>query len=98
MITGTGENKQSTPNFTGKDAGKMKSDHSSVTGGIKAKVTGKPMVGIGFTANYAAAVEENNDPKQWKRPGSGRAFLQSSITRNKAKVLAVIASTGKIRK
>ena len=97
MVTGLGSNKEPSPQFKGDDVGKLKSDHSSVVGKSLAKTAGKSLVVLGFSANYAAAVEENKDPKKWNRPGSGRAFLQSSINRNKAKILAVIATSAKIK-
>lgn len=97
MVTGLGKNTEPSPTFEGKEKGKLKADHSSVIGKQLTKAAGKLLVIFGFTANYAAAVEENNDPKVWNRPGSGRAFLQSSIKRNQGKVLAIIAKTSKIK-
>ena len=97
MVTGLGKNTEPAPSFEGEEKGKLKADHSSVVGKQLTKAAGKSLVIFGFSANYAAAVEENNDPKVWNRPGSGRAFMQSSIKRNQGKVLKTIAQTAKIK-
>ena len=97
MVTGLGSNKEPTPQFKGDDVSELKSGHSSVVGKQLAKAAGKPLVILGFSANYAAAVEENNDPKAWNRPGSGPHFMRDSIKRNKPKILAVIAASAKIK-
>lgn len=97
MVTGLGKNTEPSPTFKGDKKGELKTDHTSVVSKQKAIAAGKSLVILGFTANYAAATEENNDPKVWNRPGSGRAYLQSSIKRNQGKVLGVIAQTGKIK-
>ncbi len=96
-VTGFGKAANTSPGFKGDDAAQMGSDHSSVLSKSAAKVAGKMLVIFGFSANYSAAVEENNDPKVWSRKGSGRAFMQSSISRNKGMVLQIIAREAKIK-
>jgi hypothetical protein len=97
IVTATGKNKSSSPSFKGDKAGEMGGDHSSVVSKQKGKAVGKPIVIFGFSANYAAAVEENNDPKEWKRLGSGPHFLRDSIKRNSVKAAAIISKRAKIK-
>lgn len=54
-----------------------------------------PFVLMGFTASYALFVHEMNW-RQGKRPGSGPKFFEASISRNKDKVLAAIATSCRI--
>lgn len=96
-VTGFGKATNKSPGFKGDDAAQMGSDHSSVVSKSAAKVTGRTLVIFGFSANYAAAVEENNSPKHWNRKGSGRAFMQSAISRNKSMILQIIAREAKVR-
>lgn len=99
IVSALGNKGVSTSGFKGKDKGEMKAQHSSVTSKLQTKVSGspEPLVAFGLSANYAAAVEENKDPKVWNREGSGRAFMQSSIKRNQGKVLLEIAKTSEIK-
>ena len=83
--------------FKGDKSAKLSSSHASVINNEKAKITGKaPKVTLGYTANYAAAVHENVEAKNWNRPGSGAKFLENAISRNKKEILASVAKKAKI--
>jgi len=57
-----------------------------------------PVVLMAFTASYAWFVHEMIGKKiKWNREGSGPKFLEASIKRNTAKVLAVIREEAMIK-
>jgi len=75
---------------TGDDSG---SASSLIKGGKK----GKPIVALGFTANYAVVVHEDiENQKNWNRPGSGPKFLEAALERNKLKIVETIAKNIKL--
>ena len=96
IVAGFGPSPRTSGGFKGPEASKMSADHSSVKGGAKAKVTGKPMIGFGFSAYYANIVHEEMTPKNWQRPGSGPLFLERSVTRNYSAILMAIANSARL--
>lgn len=69
-------------------------DSGSAVQLIKGK---KPVVAIGFTANYAVIVHEDTETtKNWNRPGSGPKFMEAALERNKRKIVEIIAKNVKI--
>lgn len=80
-------------NFRGGVPG-MASDHKSVISNAKTKasVAGHLIVILGFSANYARAVEESRRFKKGKRPGSGPRFFESSLNRNSGLVVQIVAT------
>lgn len=58
----------------------------------------KRNVVFGFTANYAAKVHFSSLERNWRRPGSGPLFFSAALTRNRSKILSIIAENAKIRK
>ena len=57
----------------------------------------KPIVAIGFAANYAVIVHEDMETKKnWNRPGSGPKFMEAALERNKIKILETIAKNVKL--
>lgn len=58
ILTGEKVVEGGAPQFEGKEAGNMSSDHSSSLSSSTALATGKPVVVMGFSANYAVAVHE----------------------------------------
>jgi hypothetical protein len=88
--------------FKGKNANKILSDHNDAImegQGIiramdkKGKIRGLMM---GYTANYAFWVHENIGAN-FKRPGAGPKWFESSVKRNTAKVLQAVRDTAKIK-
>jgi len=92
------------PNFKGDDAAAASHDHSKLIGesSAKAKASIHPLVIMGFSASYAAAVHERMTSSSgkainWSRPGSGPKFFESALTRNRGKILKIIARHAKIK-
>jgi len=56
---------------------------------------GQPLVTMGFSASYAAAVEKSKRFKQGKRPNSGPRFFESSLDRNHKNIIRIIAANAK---
>ena len=57
----------------------------------------RPIVAIGFTANYAVIVHEDMETKKnWNRPGSGPKFMEAALERNKIKIVETIAKNVKL--
>lgn len=81
--------------FKGDDADKLSFDHDAAIQSAKAEVGSKLMVMFGFSANYATWAHEAVDYK-FKRPGSGAKFMESSIARNKDKILQELKKSVKI--
>lgn len=81
-------------NFKGDAPPGMSSDHASVVAGARSKaaVISHPIVILGFSANYARAVEESERFKEGKRPGSGPRFFESSLKRNSGLIVKIIAT------
>lgn len=92
--TNTGSEK--TGKFKGNKAGEMSSGHRSVISKQKSKVSNKPALAFGFSANYAAPVH-NAKGKKFKRTGSGANFLSSSIESNKGTIIKIIKEEARIR-
>lgn len=98
----TRQTTQSNPAFTGADASKMNSDHSSAVAEMQGKAGGsqKPILLMGFSARYATAVHEGLTKKggkmKFKRPGSGAKFFESAIDRNKKAMVEAI--NGELKK
>ena len=98
ITTGTGaKNMTGSPAFNGDKAGAMSSDHRGVVGSASGKAAGKPLVIIGFSANYAGFVHERKGVKYWNRPGSGAGFLENAITRNRKTIIQEIKKSAKIK-
>jgi len=88
------------PNFKGRNAEKMASEHSTVktvvVGRAQAKSQKGPVVAFGFSANYAVYVHEMYGA-HFRRPGAGAGFFVASIKRNKGKILNAIKENAKVR-
>lgn len=57
-----------------------------------------PLLIMGYTSNYAAAVHENMDPDvTWSRPQSGPKFFEQAIARNVGPILRVIREEAQVR-
>lgn len=80
------------PAFIGPDASKMGSEHVKTMAEAQAMcaAVNKPVLIMGFTANYALWVHEMLGNINWSRPNSGPEFFLKSLERNKQKILAVI--------
>jgi hypothetical protein len=98
--------------FEGKDAAKMTAQHSSTTANMAALARAKggknkPLIILGFSANYAAFVHENvgatSVPKYLsgkdvtRRPGSGPKFFESAINNHEKEILDMIKHEAKIK-
>jgi len=90
----TGKN----PRFKGEGSGKLSANHNLEIAAAKAVLTKRKMIAvrIGFSASYAIFVHEAVGI-EFRRPGSGAKFLESSL-KNKAKEgLSIIRSEARIR-
>lgn len=80
--------------FTGDDAGRMSADHSTVvskaSGQVKSSLKNRPILILGYSAHYAAAVHEAAGKKEWKRGGSGPKYLETSLENNKRTIIQAI--------
>jgi hypothetical protein len=90
------------PEFKGKDAGKMHTQHSSVVPNMQALATAKgnknkPLLIMGFSANYATFVHENVGAN-FQRPGAGAKFFESAIKNHEGEILGVIKKEAKTKK
>lgn len=81
--------------FRGEDADQLSFDHEAVKQWAKTQVGSKLIIMFGFSANYATWAHEAVDYK-FKRPGSGAKFMESSINRNKDRILQEIKKSVKI--
>lgn len=105
VTTGYGNMAADSGNFKGKQAGEMSQDHSRViskaSGQAKAvRQTNNPILIMGFSANYAAAVHERTTGKkgkkiEFKKEGSGPNFFGAALNRNKATIITLIAKNAK---
>jgi hypothetical protein len=83
--------------FTGKDAGQLRADHSEALASAKTMLSAnRPSLVMGFSANYSAAVHEYPENLNWNRPGSGPKFFEKALERNKTKILQTIGGTLKL--
>ena len=80
-------------NFKGGEAG-MFSDHKAAISSSQSKASsaGHPVVILGFSANYARAVEESKRFKKGKRPQSGPRFFERALDRNKNIIVQIVAT------
>ena len=92
-VTGTGQDVGGTPQFIGE--ADHEADHAAAKNMVQAKVIGKPMVGMGFSAVYASAVHENTTAKR-QRPGSGGKFFESALKRDHATILKIVSEDMKL--
>lgn len=112
MVTSTGVPPQANAiqsgSFKGPDASVLSSNHAKVIKEQQAKLVGlnKPILILGFTANYSIFVHENLEAKFYRpdapkgkkgRPGSGAKFLEYALQRNQQKILDIIAKEAKIK-
>lgn len=80
---------EKTPPLIPVDTGNLRASWFTTPGYI----AGRPIVKMGFTANYALLVHEAVGKNiKWGRPGSGPKFFESSLKRNKATILRIIAT------
>ena len=84
-------------NFKGKNKGELAANHGKVAGEAKTKtkLAGRPLLIMGFTANYAQKVHEY-EARSPNRPGSGPYFFSSALERNEATLLAILKGTMKL--
>ena len=96
--------------WKGKEAGKMKGEHSISISKFKTVVSGikDPSMIMGFSANYAIYVHERIrgaswgekmsvlDVK-WSKEGSGAKFFEQALNRNEKAILLVLAANTKIK-
>lgn len=75
------------PSFSGEEAETLSKDHQEMINEAQTMAGKKLVVIFGFSANYALWVHEMDDAN-FKRPGSGSKFLESSILRNRDRILA----------
>jgi len=78
---------------------KMAQQHSSIMKvyAQAARQERKPLVTLGYSANYATYVHENVGAK-FQRPGSGAKWLQAAVTRNRKRILETIRNHAKVGK
>lgn len=71
--------------------GKEIQEHSQFVEQLKTKTSNsnKPILLMGFSANYAVYVHENLKAK-FQRPGSGAKFFESALWRNAARVMEIL--------
>jgi len=94
--------KRSDGNFKNKEGGsdvatRMKGDHNSTISSRQATLPRgviKPTVEVGYTAFYALYVHE--DPNAKHKKGKEHKFLQKAVSRNKGRILDVIAKEVKV--
>lgn len=98
MVTSKGATQSGrSPNFKN-DSGDMAAQHSQVVEQSKswAQAIGRPVIILGFSANYAWYVHEAVD-KTFKRPGSGAKFLESALDRNRKQILDMIRQEARVK-
>jgi len=97
LVTDTREDNP-TPNFTGSDAGKMASDHSSHLSearGIVNKGKHKFNAIVGYTANYALWVHEM--PSHYNFNSGSNKFLEKALFKNKNRIFQILTKHAKLR-
>jgi len=90
ITTGTGKSVGEQPKWKGDNASTLAADHSNNVGAVKSEIAGKPVVALGFSANYAGYVHETKGSKNWKRTSSGPKFLESALNRNHGTIIKAI--------
>lgn len=94
--------------FRGDTAKELATNHTNVIKEQKNKLIAlnKPVLILGFTANYATFVHENLEARFYRpdapkgkkgRQGSGAKFLEYALQRNQQKILDIIAKEAKIK-
>lgn len=89
--------------FKGPRAAEMATDHAEVVTKASSKASAvrasnRPVLIMGFSANYATKVHESERPMgRWRRPGSGPKFFESTLKSNQAMILKIIADNARIR-
>lgn len=84
------------PTFVDDDENLM-GGHTTVVGAAKSETrqSKTPLLIMGFSANYAAAVHEmlmsvNGNPIKWNRAGSGPKFFEKALTRNEKTLIDIL--------
>lgn len=79
-------------------AGKLKTGHQSLIAeaGSLIETSKNPVVMLGFSAFYSAAVHEKIDAK-FQRPGAGAKFLEKALDRNQERILQVIRKEARVK-
>ena len=101
VVTATGPEAQAVTTafgggkFEGPDASDLAADHEMVQGKVQSEIRGRPIVGIGFSANYAAFVHEMKGAK-FKRSGAGAGFFSSAVDRNKGVIVKTIQAEARL--
>jgi len=98
VVPGIGKGFTKSAKFKGPQAGKLSAGHGKVITSNNSQVKGREVVGFGFSAFYSGVVHESVGTKNWSRTGSGPKFLEASIKRNKAAILAVILAQARIKR
>ena len=101
IVTSTGAIRQGkNPKFKGDadEAAEMSEQHQAMAQkyAMTAKLTGMPMVILGFSAGYATYVHENVGAT-FQRPGAGAKFLQAAVENERDNILRVIREEAKIK-
>jgi hypothetical protein len=99
-VTSTGSTPTgNSPSFEGNQASELRVDHEQVLASAKgiAMKKQRPLVVIGFSANYAAFVHEMGDDVNWSRPGSGGKFFEKALDRNKNKILQIVGKESRTK-
>jgi hypothetical protein len=94
IVAGTGK-VRSEGSFSGPYSAEFLADHSQAMASASARVSGKLMTGIGFSARYAKLVESDTTTRR-QRPGSGGGFFEGALQRNAPFVIEVIKKEAKI--
>jgi len=78
--------------FTGKDSGKLSSEHSALIGASKSMTSDVmvPRMVMGFSAYYATFVHEMPGTNNFSRPGSGPKFFESALNRTRKEILLLL--------
>ena len=96
VITQKGEQKGSgSGSFKGEQASELSSDHARVTAEFRSEAASIGGLVMGFTANYAVHVHEN-EGANFQRPDAGAKFFEASLKRNETKMLTIIEKNSKI--
>ncbi len=85
--------------FEGKNAGTEMSRHAMIVSKSRnfIKTSKKPLVVLGYSANYAAFVHETDKKVNWTRTGSGAKFLEAHLRSNSDEMIKTIKKYAKIK-
>lgn len=88
------------PKFKGKNAGKMSGEHSSIVPNMQALAVAKggvdkPLIIMGFSANYAVFVHENVGAN-FQRSDAGSKFFEAAIKNHEKEILDMIRLEAKV--